>query len=80
MYFALGSDSLERGAPYLRDYYGYMGADSENVVKGILDPPEKIKSATQAFNDAGADEVMLWPCIPELDQVERLSELVGHLV
>lgn len=25
------------------------------------------------------DEVLLWPCLPELDQVDRAAEIVHHL-
>ena len=35
------------------------------------------KEAIKAFEDIGVDELILWPCIPELDQVDRLAELVG---
>ena len=31
----------------------------------------------RAFSDVGVDELILWPTIPELKQVELLAELVG---
>jgi len=36
-----------------------------------------VKGAIQAFTDIGMDELVLWPCIPDLDQVDRLAELVS---
>ena len=47
------------------------------MAKTIPASPEAIKGAIQAFASIGADEVILWPCIPRLDQVDRLVELVG---
>ncbi|HBD85022.1 MAG TPA: LLM class flavin-dependent oxidoreductase, partial [Dehalococcoidia bacterium] len=28
------------------------------------------------FSDAGCDELILWPTVTDLDQVERLTELI----
>jgi len=35
-----------------------------------------VRATIQGFADAGADEVILWPCVAELDQVKRLAALV----
>jgi hypothetical protein len=31
----------------------------------------------RAFVDAGVDELLLWPCVAEIDQVERLAQVVA---
>ena len=38
---------------------------------------EAIKERIQTFADIGADEVILWPCTPNLEQLDQLAELVG---
>src|SRR5437667_8957134 len=83
MYYALGPDALERASVYIRDYYAFMGQRAELMANSIPSTPEAIKAPIEAFTDIGVDEVMLWPCIPELDQVDRLAEIVsqeGHLL
>jgi hypothetical protein len=36
-----------------------------------------VRATIKAFEDVGADELVLWPTIAELDQEDRLAELVG---
>lgn len=75
-YFALGDDAAARGATYLRDYYG-ASPYTENVVAGLPATPEAVKTLVKAFEDVGADELTLWPTIAEIDQVDRLAELLS---
>lgn len=75
-YYALGPNA-SRGGDYIRDYYGYMGEAADYMANAIPSTPEAVKAAIQAYADVGADELMLWPTIAELDQVDRLADLVG---
>lgn len=77
LYFGLGTDAAERAGAYIRDYYTYIGPRADQMAQSIPTSDSAVKDAIQAFVDVGADEVMCWPCIPELDQVERLAQLVG---
>ncbi len=54
-----------------------MGPSVEQIATSIPSSTEAVKGTIQAFADAGADELVLWPCIPELDQVDRLADLVS---
>lgn len=72
-YYALGPNAAEKGAKYIRDYYAFMGPGAENVAKGVLSTPSAVENAVKAFTEAGADELILWPTIPELEQVNLAS-------
>jgi hypothetical protein len=50
---------------------------AEQVVQSILSTPEAIKEAMQAYEGVGADELLLWPTVAELDQIDRLAEVVS---
>ena len=76
-YFGLGENARERSGQYIRHYYSFAGPYVGAIVSTMPASPEEIATFIQSFIDAGADEVMLWPCIPELDQVERLAQIVG---
>lgn len=76
-YWALGPDAAERGGAYIRDYYDYMGPAADQMAQSIPTTPDAVRAALQAYADAGADEVVAWPCIAEIDQVDRLAQLVG---
>ncbi len=76
-YYALGPDAANKAAAYIRDYYAFMGPATENRANAIPSSLEAVQGVIQAFTNAGADELILWPCIPELDQIDRLADLVG---
>ena len=75
-YFALGDDAAARGATYLRDYYG-ANSYTDSIVAGLPATAEAIKARIQAFEEVGADELTLWPTIAEIDQLDRLAELLA---
>lgn len=76
-YYGLGDNAREKAAVYIRGYYGLGTPVAEGIVNGMPASPEAVKATIQAFSDIGADELILWPCIPEIDQVDRLAEIVA---
>lgn len=73
-YYALGDNAKERGGRYIMEYYGQeMGGQ---IAPYLPDSPDALRGVVQSFADAGADEVFLWPTTPDVDQVERLAEIV----
>ena len=76
-YYALGPGSPDRGAAYVRDYYGFMGPAAEYMAQSILGTAEAVRSAIEVFSGMEMDEFVLWPTISELDQVDRLADIVS---
>ena len=76
-YFALTPDAPEQTAAYLTSYYGYMGPGVEHFIRLGLSSPEKVKDAMRDYDNIGMDEALLFPCVPDLDEVDRLADLVG---
>ena len=76
-YYALGPDAKERGGAYLRSYYSFMGPMVETMINNLPITIEAIKERIRAYADIGADEVILWPCTPDLEQLDQLKVLVG---
>ncbi len=77
-YYSLGDDAAERAAGYIRDYYGFLGPTADYIAKSVAASPEAARQTLQSCVEAGVDEVIAWPCIAELDQVDRLEEIVGR--
>jgi alkanesulfonate monooxygenase SsuD/methylene tetrahydromethanopterin reductase-like flavin-dependent oxidoreductase (luciferase family) len=77
MYWGLGPEAAERAGAYIRNYYAFAGPMAEQIASSVPSTPEAVKGAIQAFADVGVDELICWPCIPELDQVDRLADLIG---
>lgn len=76
-YYALGPNAAERAGEYIRHYYASAGPIADTLANAVPLTPEAVKATIGAFADIGADELVLAPCIPELDQVDRLAEIVG---
>ncbi|MGH2752776.1 MAG: LLM class flavin-dependent oxidoreductase [Actinomycetota bacterium] len=78
-YFALGDeDTIERGRGYMRDYYAFTGPFAERITQGLLTTPQSIVQFVRAYAEAGCEHLVLLPAVAELEQQDRLSELVAE--
>ncbi len=77
-YFALGPDAPAKAEQWLRNYYGYLPRQTQDwFVNAVTTTSEDgIRKAIDGFAEAGADEIYFSPMIPDLDQVDRLAELL----
>ena len=75
-YFALGPHAEEGIRTYIGDYYAFLGSAVGDMIESIPRTEEGVRATIRGFADVGADELLLWPCVPELDQVDRLAALV----
>jgi alkanesulfonate monooxygenase SsuD/methylene tetrahydromethanopterin reductase-like flavin-dependent oxidoreductase (luciferase family) len=77
-YYALGDEAaLQMGADYLRDYYAFTGPFAEKIAEGLLTTPQAINGFIRGYEDAGCDELILYPTLPELNQLQRLAEVLA---
>lgn len=76
-YFGLGPNAAARSAAYILDYHAPLGPMAEQMARFVLSSPEAIKASIQGFAELGTDELVLMPCIPELDQVRLLAECLA---
>ena len=74
-YYALGTDARERASVYVRRYYSFLGPMVETMINNLPITIEAIKARIQAYDDIGADEVIMWPCISDLEQIDKLVEV-----
>jgi alkanesulfonate monooxygenase SsuD/methylene tetrahydromethanopterin reductase-like flavin-dependent oxidoreductase (luciferase family) len=73
-YYALGANAADRGSLYIRNYYGFLGPMVDNIARGILSTQSAVRSVIKSLSEIGADELVLWPCIPDLKQVDLASK------
>jgi alkanesulfonate monooxygenase SsuD/methylene tetrahydromethanopterin reductase-like flavin-dependent oxidoreductase (luciferase family) len=79
-YFALGDDAIkEAGFHYLRDYYAFSGPFAEKIAAGLLTSPQAVAQFMRGYEEAGCDELVLFPTVPELHQLDRLAEILNGL-
>jgi alkanesulfonate monooxygenase SsuD/methylene tetrahydromethanopterin reductase-like flavin-dependent oxidoreductase (luciferase family) len=77
MFWALGPNAAERTAAYIQHYYGSQRGDTEARTRVTLSSPEAIRRAIAACADTGADELLLRPCAGDVEQLERLADVIG---
>src|SRR5207248_2315501 len=76
-YFALGDGSADAGARYLRHYYAFTGPFAEKIAAGNLTSPGAIADFIRGYEDAGCDELVLFPTVSGVEQIDRLAEVIG---
>jgi alkanesulfonate monooxygenase SsuD/methylene tetrahydromethanopterin reductase-like flavin-dependent oxidoreductase (luciferase family) len=74
-YFAFGD--VERGNDYLRDYYAFTGPFAERIVTGNLTSARAVKDFVRGYEEAGCDELVLFPTVADIDELERLREALS---
>ena len=79
-YFALGNEHIEAaGTRYLKDYYAFTGPFAERIAAGLLTSPQAIAQFMRGYEEAGCDELVLFPTVPDLDQLEQLADTLNGL-
>ena len=76
-YFALGDGTADAGAKYLRHYYEFTGPFAEKIAAGNLTTPGAIADFIRGYEDAGCDELVLFPTVSGIEQVDRLAGVIG---
>ena len=77
-YFALGRGGRATARRDLQHYYGWLGPDvASGIADGALTDPDAVGHWLGDYAEAGAEQVLLMPCSPELDQVDLLTEAVS---
>ena len=74
-YFALGD--VDRGNDYLRDYYAFTGPFAERIVAANLTSVSAIKDFVRGYEEAGCDELVLFPTVSDVSELERLTEALA---
>jgi alkanesulfonate monooxygenase SsuD/methylene tetrahydromethanopterin reductase-like flavin-dependent oxidoreductase (luciferase family) len=75
-YFALGPQARQQADAYLKEYYAFAGPRADQVAAAALLSVEQVRDAAGQYQEAGCDELILFPCDPAIEQVDRLAEAV----
>jgi alkanesulfonate monooxygenase SsuD/methylene tetrahydromethanopterin reductase-like flavin-dependent oxidoreductase (luciferase family) len=73
-YVSLGDDAAGHARRYLGDYYAFLGDFADLIIAGALTSPRAVADAITAYTDAGCDELILFPCNPDLGQIALIAE------
>lgn len=74
-YFAFAEP--ERGCDYLRDYYAFTGPFADKIAAGNLTSARAVKDFVRGYEAEGCDELILFPTVASLDELDRLAEVLS---
>jgi len=75
-YFAMGDDPEGDTRASIGHYYASAGDYAEQVVAATAKGADQVRERIRQFEDAGADELILFPASPDPDQVDLLARAV----
>ena len=78
-WFALGPGAEETLRTYVGKYLGYFGVEVAHMTARSVRTTNRktVRDALRAFADAGVDEAIPVPVSADIDQLDRLADLVG---
>jgi len=75
-YYSLGDDAEQAAESYLGDYYAWLGDETAGmIVSSAATDADSVKQYLAAFEQAGADEMICFPCSTDSNQVDLLAEV-----
>ena len=75
-YFALGDDPEADAVASIGDYYEFAGEYRDYVVGGTAKGPDEVRERVRAFEEAGCDELIMFPGSADPAQVDELASIV----
>jgi alkanesulfonate monooxygenase SsuD/methylene tetrahydromethanopterin reductase-like flavin-dependent oxidoreductase (luciferase family) len=77
-YFCLGPDAEANVQSYVSDYYAWLGDEAvQGIGAGAAKDGDSVKGFMKAFEEWNCDELILFPCSSDPEQVTLLAEAAG---
>ena len=74
--YALGPGAADKVGGYIRHYYSFLGDTAEQMAENAISTPEAIKDTIRDMEGIGMDEVVFLPSVADIDQLERLQDII----
>ena len=75
--YALGPNAVDQVGGYIRHYYSFLGDAAEQMARNAISTPEAVKDTIRDMEGIGMDEVVFLPSVSEMDQLDRLADVIG---
>jgi alkanesulfonate monooxygenase SsuD/methylene tetrahydromethanopterin reductase-like flavin-dependent oxidoreductase (luciferase family) len=77
-YYGLGENAVENAREDLTHYYAFLGEEIANyIANSAATSEEMVKQYLAAFEQAGCQELILFPTSSDPDQVDLLADAAG---
>ncbi|MEV0381391.1 LLM class flavin-dependent oxidoreductase [Nonomuraea sp. NPDC050643] len=76
-YFVLGTGAPDHAARFLGDYYAFLGPGyAGRAAAGAITDEARLGEVVTGYRDAGCDELIFVPCLPDPGQLDLLAKAV----
>jgi alkanesulfonate monooxygenase SsuD/methylene tetrahydromethanopterin reductase-like flavin-dependent oxidoreductase (luciferase family) len=72
-YFSLDDDPEGQARATIGHYYGFLGEWADQIVESVAKGDDAVRERVRSFEEAGADELILFPASSNPEQVDRLA-------
>jgi alkanesulfonate monooxygenase SsuD/methylene tetrahydromethanopterin reductase-like flavin-dependent oxidoreductase (luciferase family) len=76
-YFGMAPSAVEATVRSLRDWYRFLGPVAESMAQAFPSSPAAIKDVLEQFEAIGVDELVLYSGSDDINEVDRLAEIIG---
>ena len=77
-YFSLGDDAEANAQGYLKHYYAWLGEMADQIAASAATGADTVAQYVSGFEAAGCDELVLFPCSTDPEQVDLLAAALGR--
>ena len=77
-YFSLGPNARATADAYLLDYYAWLGDVANYIAADALTDAGAVHAYVDGHAEGGCDELILFPCSTEIEEVGRLREVLAE--
>jgi alkanesulfonate monooxygenase SsuD/methylene tetrahydromethanopterin reductase-like flavin-dependent oxidoreductase (luciferase family) len=74
--YALGPNAADKVGGYIRHYYAFLGEAAEQMAQNAISTPEAVQDTIRDMESIGMDEVVFLPSVADMDQLERLADII----
>ena len=75
--YALGPNAADVVGGYIRHYYSFLGPVAETMAQNAVSSAQGITGLIKDMEGLGMDELVFLPSAGEMDQLDRLADIVG---
>ncbi|APE17708.1 LLM class flavin-dependent oxidoreductase [Mycolicibacterium pallens] len=70
------AQTVAAGRAHLQSYYGFKPDYAAINVADMVTSPDEAAATVRAYEDLGFDGLVFYPCVADIDQVDRLADAV----
>ena len=68
-----------RSQAYIESYYAHVGPKAKLLAQTVITDSDRLRATITGYAEAGCDELLLFPCIADLEQLDLIAEVLATM-